>query len=452
MDREVNRRILVIDDNVAIHADFQKTLGAQAAESASFADAESALFDEASSAPASVDVAGGFEVDFASQGKQGWEMLQAARAAGRPYALAFVDVRMPPGWDGVETLEKLWAVDGELQAVLCTAFADYTWQEMVGRLGRSDGLLILKKPFDPIEVRQMASALTEKWNSAKRERLNLEAAQRAESEALAYAASLETLNRALVTSRQAAESTAAAKSDLLRHLARRLFVPMERVLGTAEDLSAARSQNQEELLERLGELCREGGDLRKGLRDVLDLSELEAGTIQLECVEFSPRSVAAAAMESSRARKPDRALELRLECARDLPATSWGDPQRIGQILRHLVDNAMEVTPDHGCVRLVAGITGRDGPAEGELCFEVIDAGPGLSRDQEGLLFEPFGGGRAEEPARAGRIGLGLPVSKRVAQRLGGDLTLEHSDQGGSRFTLTVKSAAPWEHRSASAG
>jgi len=84
-------------------------------------------------------------------------------AVGRPYALAFVDVRMPPGMDGVEAARKIWELDPQLQIVLCTAYSDYSWAEIFERLGQRDGLLILKKPFDAVEAIQLAHALTEKW-------------------------------------------------------------------------------------------------------------------------------------------------------------------------------------------------------------------------------------------------------------------------------------------------
>ena len=77
--------------------------------------------------------------------------------------MAFVDVRMPPGWDGVETITRIWKLYPDLQVVICTAYSDYSWEEMIRQLGKSDSLVILKKPFDNIEVLQLAHALTEKW-------------------------------------------------------------------------------------------------------------------------------------------------------------------------------------------------------------------------------------------------------------------------------------------------
>lgn len=100
---------------------------------------------------------------FASQGQEGVEVVRRAAEAGRPFAVAFVDMRMPPGWDGLKTIQHLWAVDPDVQVVVCSVHPDYDWSDFVHHLGPSDKLLVLKKPFEPIEVMQCASALTRKW-------------------------------------------------------------------------------------------------------------------------------------------------------------------------------------------------------------------------------------------------------------------------------------------------
>jgi PAS domain S-box-containing protein len=104
-----------------------------------------------------------FEIDSAYQGQEGLAKLEQSLAEGRPYALAFVDIRMPPGWDGVETIAHLWQAYPDLQVVVCTAYSDYSWNDIQRRLGQAENLLILKKPFDNIEVIQLAHALTRKW-------------------------------------------------------------------------------------------------------------------------------------------------------------------------------------------------------------------------------------------------------------------------------------------------
>jgi diguanylate cyclase (GGDEF)-like protein/PAS domain S-box-containing protein len=162
MITQQNRRVLLVDDLPAIHDDFRKVL-APAAPPADLAEDEALLFG--APLPASQGLV--FEMDSAFQGAEALAKVRAARAAGTPYAMAFIDVRMPPGWDGIETVERLWEEDPELQVVLCTAYSDHSWPAVLARLNVRDRLLILKKPFDPIEVYQFASALTTKWNLSR---------------------------------------------------------------------------------------------------------------------------------------------------------------------------------------------------------------------------------------------------------------------------------------------
>lgn len=161
MNLEKNLRILVIDDNPSIHEDFGKILcGASSSEELD--DLEADLFGSETQS-----MRDEYQLDSAYQGEEGLAKVQAARALGQPYALIFVDMRMPPGWDGVQTIDHIAAEDPDVQLVICTAFSDYSWEEMRRHFGKMDRLLILKKPFDVVEVSQLACALTEKWRLAK---------------------------------------------------------------------------------------------------------------------------------------------------------------------------------------------------------------------------------------------------------------------------------------------
>ena len=145
--KTAHQRILVIDDNVAIHQDFRKIFQAPASGMAKLADFESALFGAASGTPAERPV---FDINCATQGEEGLAMVRRAAEEGQPYAMAFVDVRMPPGWDGIETTARLWAAYPDLQVVICTAYSDYSLEDMLEKLGHSDRLLILKKGVTPL--------------------------------------------------------------------------------------------------------------------------------------------------------------------------------------------------------------------------------------------------------------------------------------------------------------
>jgi diguanylate cyclase (GGDEF)-like protein len=157
----LTHRLLMIDDNPAIHEDYRKILAGR--DDTRMSTAEAALFGE----PQSTVSRPVFDVDSAMQGRDGVELARQALLAGRPYSVAFVDMRMPPGWDGLETIENLWKVDPEIQVVVCSAYSDYDWMELLARLGRSDKLIVIKKPFEPIEILQSASALSRKWQNAR---------------------------------------------------------------------------------------------------------------------------------------------------------------------------------------------------------------------------------------------------------------------------------------------
>jgi GGDEF domain-containing protein len=180
-------RILIVDDNPAIHEDFRKILISRPREQP-LAELERELFGEREPVEPPPS-ARGFEFSLESvyQGERAIVLAREALAQGRPFQLAFVDGRMPPGMSGIDTIAGLWEVDPRLQVVVCTAFSDHSWTEIVRKLGHSDGLLVLRKPFDSIEVLQLAHALTRKWilGHALRQRLDdLEVAVSARTQAL----------------------------------------------------------------------------------------------------------------------------------------------------------------------------------------------------------------------------------------------------------------------------
>ena len=160
-------RLLLVDDNAAIHQDFRKILGGAAAENSQFHELEEALFEK----PQPVIGRIAFRLDSAYQGQEALALVQKAIADNDPYTLVFMDIRMPPGWDGVETIERIWQICADLQVVLCSAYSDYTWDDLIRKFGHTDNLLILKKPFETVEVLQMAHALTKKWALTHQSRL-----------------------------------------------------------------------------------------------------------------------------------------------------------------------------------------------------------------------------------------------------------------------------------------
>ena len=135
-----NFHILIIDDNPAIHSDFIKILSTSSSSS-KLDQLSEGIFGEKKEK----ELLPKFQIDVASQGQEGVEHVKAALKQGWHYSLAFVDIRMPPGWDGIETIKHIWELDKNVQIVICTAYSDYSWEDTVAHLGQTDNLLILKK-------------------------------------------------------------------------------------------------------------------------------------------------------------------------------------------------------------------------------------------------------------------------------------------------------------------
>ncbi|HLM42433.1 MAG TPA: hypothetical protein VK458_01145 [Myxococcaceae bacterium] len=157
---EHKRRILVIDDSTAIHQDFRRLLCPERVGSpAQLASLRTVLFG---APPARARPAGPeFEVESAYQGQEGVVKVREALEAGRPFAVVFLDYRMPPGGNGVETLRELWKAHPSQRVVLCSAYADYSWEEIVAEFGETPLLKELRKPVHGHELRQLALSLTE---------------------------------------------------------------------------------------------------------------------------------------------------------------------------------------------------------------------------------------------------------------------------------------------------
>ena len=402
MESSENRRILIIDDNVLIHDDFRKILQ-PGDEAHRLEEVRAAVFGGTPRLRPLIR----FELDCVDQGQAALALVQKARQADRPYAVVFVDMRMPPGWDGLETIEHFWAVDPEIQAVICTAYTDHSWEEIIERLGSDDRLLILQKPFSGVEVSQLAMSLTTKWNLARQAHQRL----------------------------QAAEAANVAKSRFLANMSHEVRTPMNGILGMSELLMQTPLNDKQRRYVQT--LQKSGQTLIQIINDILDISKIEAGKLKLEQIAFDLHQLVTEAQELFSGQAGSKGLRLTTILSEAVGHEYVGDPVRIRQILANLIGNAIKFTAQ-GQVTVSMTVVD-DAVGQTDVCLKVQDTGIGVEPAIQANLFTPFTQADGSTTRKFGGTGLGLAIVKQLAEMMGGTVGVESVPGRGSTFWCTMR-------------
>lgn len=431
-------RILIVDDNGSIHDDFQKILRTRSMEEDTLDKMARELFGR----PARPVPKHEFVLDSAFQGREAVARVEAAMIGRRPYSLVFLDVRMPPGWDGLDTLEAIWRVDPRVHVVLCTAYADYSWDEIVARVGETDRLVILKKPFQSSEVRQLAHAITAKWRLARAlEQRFADLEERVQ----ARTAELEDLNRSLrreieERNRMEAALRRAQRLEALGRLAaglgHEINNPLTFLIASLESIQSELDHYrpripgglQSELdallgtslvgAERIAQIVR---NIKRFARPTEDASDrVDVG-----------EAIAAAVTAVSGELAPRAQVEVELT-GRPLVSARRTDLDLVFTGLLEHAAHAVASSPPPARIRIRAY-----GDAGGDLVVEILDSGPGMAKEELEKMFEPAS---ATKVLNQG-TGLGLSICHAIVLGLDGSMDVHSAPEQGTVITVRLPGA-----------
>jgi PAS domain S-box-containing protein len=331
-------------------------------------------------------------------------------------------------------VHELLATD-ESAAAHRTAFPEFARTGRGKAIGKKLELAARRKDGQEITVDLSLSpvSLNGEWHAVGILR-DITERKRAERLQEQYMAALENQKQAMEELWTAAESATRAKSEFLANMSHEIRTPMTAIVGYA-DILAEGLENPEHL-EAVNTIRRNGAYLLEIINGILDLSKIEAGKLQVERIACAPGTVLAEAASLMRVRADAKGLALKLEYAGACPETISTDPARLRQILINLIGNAIKFTTA-GEVRVVVRLVDGDS-SQPRLACDIVDTGIGMTSEQVERLFQPFSQADGSTSRKFGGTGLGLVISKRLAEMLGGDIRVTSAPGQGSTFTLTV--------------
>jgi signal transduction histidine kinase len=428
MNRDINKdmrsRVIVIDDYPDIFDLFCDIL-CRENDSHTLAEMESDLFGRNHYPhPAGSSSMFNFELVYASQGQEGAERIRQACEEGNPFSLAFVDMRMPPGWNGIETVKHIWKIDPYIQVVICTAYADYSWEEIVRHLGFTDNLLILKKPFDPAEISQTAIAMTTKWILAKQVAMKMHDLEEMVKQKTGE----------LMIAKEQAEKANQSKSDFLATMSHEIRTPMTGVIGMSEILlNTPLNEEQKNYVEAINTSSEV---LLTIINGILDFSKIEAGELELESAPFDVKKAVEDVVRVLKLQAGKKGLKLNASfLPKTLPLVS-GDFVKVRQIIFNLGGNAIKFTHE-GSVTIKVEMAAIENNI-GQFHIDIEDTGIGMKPEVLDHIFDKYIQAGPDTAHKYGGTGLGLTITKRLVEMMGGSITVKSTPGKGTLFRVKL--------------
>ncbi len=371
-----------------------------------------------------------FEVVCCRQAEEAVNAVREGKKGKRPFSVVFLDVCMPPGPDGVWAAEQIRREDPRVQIVLMTGNSDVDPVEVVERAPPPDKLLYVRKPVHPQEVRQIASALSAKWEAEQRlERINAELESRVRER-----------TRQLEEAYQELKKLDDMKDTFLSSVSHELRTPLTSIRSFSEILLRYEEVDPKERQEFIEIINGESERLTRLINDLLDLSRIESGRMVWHDDLMSLGEVIREAARTQHCALGEKSLRLQVDVPDDLPLV-FADRDRIQQVITNLLSNAVKFSFEGGEIRVRAEVFEgkRSREASTWIRVSVADRGIGVEEGDREIIFDKFRqGGRPSLTGNPKGTGLGLPICKEIISYYDGNLWVEGEKGKGSTFFFTL--------------
>jgi len=419
-------RVLVVDDDDDQHLIFNQILSPQEKSSSEgFQKATDDLFgsDETKVIEPNYNDPI-FKIEHANQGDKAIEMIEKAETEGAPYSLVFMDVRMPPGLDGVQTTKVLWKKFPNIEIVFCSAYSDYSWADISKELGVTHNFLFVSKPYSPISIKQLAFSLCIKNKALAQIKNSMDDLQKKVDER----------TEELKEQKEIAVAASESKSKFLAAMSHEIRTPLNGIMGMNDLLMDSNlSVEQKYYSGIVKESCQ---SLMTVINDVLDISKIEAGKIELEDIPFNVCQLVENITDLFISKAEEKNINFVSLIDRDVNKMVYGDPGRIRQVLMNLCSNSIKFT-ENGDVSIHVKVNTIE--KDKFLNFEVTDTGIGMQSDVLDSLFKEYSQADKSIARKYGGTGLGLNISYQLASLMGGNIKVKSEYQKGSVFNFLIK-------------
>ncbi|HIJ21537.1 MAG: response regulator [Gammaproteobacteria bacterium] len=385
-------RILAIDDESAVHETYDAIFESKM-------DSELDELDLLLGGPGPEESEFAmFALEHAMSGKEGLQKIVEAIDVNNPFAVIYLDMRMPMGWDGLETAQHIREIDQEVRIILITAYMDHSLTDIRKKIGVK--FEFLSKPVDSNELLQLTLSLATSWSQGR------------------------TLELAL----ERAEAASKVKDDFLASMSHELRTPLTSILGNSKLMSGTRlSADQKSLMETIDI---SGRGLLALINDILDLSKIEAGKFVVEQTDYDFNLLVDEMEKTFSAVAKESSLQFRIQVEKPFEQQFIGDGRRVSQVMINLLSNAFKFT-DKGGITLSVWVNE-------QLHFSVEDSGIGMSPEVLDRLFKPFEQADQTISRRYGGTGLGLHISWSLVELMGGSIDVHSIEDIGTKFEVIL--------------